>query len=300
MAERSWTPRAQVQEETAPQQQPEATQEETAAPQKEEGKIMEAAAQGNRAYAIIGKDTKEMMEGNEELSSAVNRLHVIAKSIAKDLNANDVSMDNPAMIVNAREGDDNKTFLNISIKTDDGYALLNANHDGTRLTSAKAQGVKAEETVDFLTANSYLASQDLKSFVQEANDFASESGNKIQNKDGKEVNEVYVNLGANKQGKQCAIVDSHSSVRFEVGEFQNDKGKTCQYARAIDFENKNENGRPSVTYIKSAEDMKQFEGRIPEAAAFIVKEYKGLNEQEQTKEQPKEHSGKPKQAEVER
>lgn len=246
-----WTPRETA---VGQQEQQENTRSETETTAQQKGA---RAMESKGAYAFVGKETQEMMKENEELTNAVNNLLRIAQSVAKDMNAQGFKMDKDAMVVNARKGDDNKTFLNISIKTDDGYAFLNASQDGKRLTSVKAEGNKAQEVSDFLATNRYLASDELNKFVETAKEITSKT------------QDVYVTNGANNQGKQFAVIhlqNTQAQMRIEVGDFVNDKGKTCPYARAVDYKNRDENGHPTVTYIKSPDDLKKFEGRISEEA----------------------------------
>lgn len=122
---------------------------------------------------------------------------------------------------------------------------------------------------------------ELSSFAVEANRYFSANSDKIPNKEGKLVNDVYAQYKNGEYGERVFLRNHSDNVVVELGRTKDGSN----FARAINFGMKDENGRPATVFLNKPEDIREY--IADKATQDVVAQYKGFDGKEQAKSESK-------------
>lgn len=138
----------------------------------------------------------------------------------------------------------------------------------------------------YISDNGYIQSSQehstMKNVAYEANQYFNAASDKVPNKDGGLVNDAYAQYKNDEYGEKVQL-RSHSQPNIVVELGMTDKGEP--FAKATNFEIKDDNGRFASAFINKPEDLDSY---VPvKEIQDIVAQFKSGESKEQTKPKAK-------------
>lgn len=169
------------------------------------------------------------------------------------------------------------------------------NNDTKRTEFAKADDIaesnayKSMKVVaQHISERGYIKSKEpaqkqseLSSFAVEANRYFNASSDKVPNSNGKLVNNAYAQYSSNDYGEKVLLRNHSDNIVVELGRIKDGD----RFAKAINFDIKDKNGRPAAIFLNKPEDIREY--ITDKATQDVIAQYKGFDEKQQAKSEPK-------------
>jgi len=134
----------------------------------------------------------------------------------------------------------------------------------------------------YIQAREQNSQSALKNYAYEINTNFNATSEKVPNKDGNLVNDAYAQYKNDEYGEKVQL-RSHSEPNVVVDLGVTDKGEP--FAKATNFDIKNDNGRFASVFINNMEDLENYIS--VKAIQDVVKDFKGFEAKEQAKPKAK-------------
>lgn len=122
---------------------------------------------------------------------------------------------------------------------------------------------------------------ELSSFAVEANKYFNANSDKVPNREGKLVNDAYAQYSSDDYGEKVLLRNHSDNVVVELGRTKDGD----RFAKAVNFDIKDENGRPAAVFLNKPEDIREY--ITDKAVQDVIAQYKGFDEKQQAKSDPK-------------